>query len=107
MKCNNHATTTSDYPSIHPCPVQKGIVISHSIAAPIFVLKVGVLGTAVATITKVAMCSYVNKMLLIATMAEYKLEVSYNIPSIIMITRTTGMAISSSQTKVSTWPVQP
>ena len=52
--------------------------------------------------TKVAMCLYVNKMVLTTTMAKYKLEFSNNAPNIIIVTRYFGLPITSSQTKVST-----
>ena len=52
--------------------------------------------------TKVAICLYVNKMVLTATMAEYKLEVAHSAPNIIMVTRTIGLAVKPSQSKVAT-----
>ena len=45
---------------------------------------------------KVAMCSYVNKMVLAATMAEYKLEFTHSVLNIITFTRTIGLAIKPS-----------
>ena len=48
------------------------------------------------------MCLYVNKMVLTGTMAEYKLEVTHSAPNKIMVTRTSGLAIKSSQYKAST-----
>ena len=38
--------------------------------------------------SKVAICSYVNKILLNTTMAEYKLEFAYSIPNIIAVIKT-------------------
>ena len=42
------------------------------------------------------MCSYVNKMVLAATMAEYKLEFTHSVLNIITFTRTIGLAIKPS-----------
>ena len=46
--------------------------------------------------SKVGICFYVNKIVLTTTMAEYKLEVVYSVPSIIMVTRTIGLAVKPS-----------
>ena len=43
--------------------------------------------------TKVAICLYMNKMVLTAIIAEYKLEVAYSALSISMATRTIRLAI--------------
>ena len=50
--------------------------------------------------TKVAICLYVNKMVLTVTMAEHKLEVAHSVSLIIMVTRTIGPAVKPSQNKV-------
>ena len=51
---------------------------------------------------KVAICLYVNKMLLTTAMAEYELEVAYSAPSIIMVTSTIRLDVKFSQSKVTT-----
>ena len=62
------------------------------------------LGTAVAAVTKVTTKEtihlYVNKMVLTATMAEYKLGVVHSAPNTIMVTITIGLAGKPSQNKV-------
>ena len=52
--------------------------------------------------TKLSSCLYVNKMVLIATMAEYKLGVAHNALNTIMVTSTIGLAIKPSQSMVAT-----
>ena len=52
--------------------------------------------------TKVAICSYVNKIQLTSTIAEYKLVVAYNAPNTIIVTNTIGLPINPSKTKVDT-----
>ena len=52
--------------------------------------------------TKVAICLCINTMVLTATMAEYKLEVAYRAPSIIMVTKSIGLADKPIQSKVAT-----
>ena len=56
------------------------------------------LGTTVAAIikvtTKVDVCSYADKIVLTARMAEYKLEFAYSILSIIVVIRNIGLAIT-------------
>ena len=52
--------------------------------------------------TKVAIRLYVNRMVLTATMAEYKLGVAYSAPNTIMVTSTIGLAVKPSQNKVAT-----
>ena len=58
------------------------------------------LGTTVAAImrvtTKVAMCSYMYKIVLTATIAMYELEVAHSAPNTIMVTKTIGLAIKPS-----------
>ena len=56
--------------------------------------------------TKVAICLYVNKMVLTATMAVDKLEVSHRTLNIFMVTRTIGLAVKPSQIKVATQLVE-
>ena len=53
------------------------------------------------------MCSYVNKMVLTATIAEYKLKVVNSALNIIMVTRAIGLAIKPSHPKVATQSVKP
>ena len=53
------------------------------------------------------MCSYVKKMVLTATMAEYKLTVTHGAINIVTVTRIIGLAIKPSQTKVATCSVEP
>ena len=64
------------------------------------------LGTTIAAIikvtTKVAIRLYVNKMVLTATMAEYKLEVAHSAPNTIMVTNTAVLAIKPSLSMVAT-----
>ena len=55
--------------------------------------------------TKVAMYSYVNKMVLTAKMAECKLAIAYSALNIILVTRTIGK--EPNQTKVTTQSVEP
>ena len=68
------------------------------------------LGIAVANImkvtNKVAICSYVSKMVLTATMVEFELEVVHSTPNIIMVTRTFAMAAKPSQSKVAIQPLE-
>ena len=68
------------------------------------------MGTTVAAIMKVtikvAIHSYVNKMVLTATMAEYKWEVVHSTPNIITVTRIIGLAVKPSQIKVATQSVE-
>ena len=71
----------------------------------------GLLGISIAAFTKVsamvAMCLYINKNVLTATLAEYKLVVSKSALSIIMVIRTFGLASRPSQTRVAIWSVEP
>ena len=64
------------------------------------------LGTTVAAImkvtSKVAICLYINKMVLTATMAEYKLGVAHSAPITITVTSTIGLDVKPSQSKVAT-----
>ena len=64
----------------------------------------------IATITKVTtklvMYSYVNKMVLTATIADYKLEVAHSALNTIMVLGTIGLAIKPSQTKATTQSVE-
>ena len=46
--------------------------------------------------TKVAIYLYVNKMVLTATMAEYKLEVAHSALNIVTVTRTFVLAVKPS-----------
>ena len=55
--------------------------------------------------TKVAIYLYGNKMVLTATMSEYKLEVAHSAPHIFMVT-TIGLVVKPSQIKVTTLSVQ-
>ena len=68
------------------------------------------LGTTIATImkvtTKVVICPCIGKIVFTATMAEYKLEVAYSGPSIIMVAKMIGLAIKPSQIKVTTQSVE-
>ena len=68
------------------------------------------LGIAIAAIMKVppkvAVCLYVNKMVLTTTMAEYKLEVARSALNIITVTRTIGLAVKPSQSKVTTQSIE-
>ena len=57
--------------------------------------------------TKVVICLYVTKMMQTATIAEYKVEVALRILNNIIVTRTIGLAIKPSQTKVATKSVEP
>ena len=57
--------------------------------------------------TKVAMYSYVNKIVLKAIMAEYKLVVTHSVPNFFMFIGTIGLTIRPSQTKVIIWLVEP
>ena len=52
--------------------------------------------------TKVAIHLYMNKMVLTAIMAEHKLEVAYSALLITTATRTIGIAVKPSQSKVTT-----
>ena len=53
--------------------------------------------TAIVNITmKVVICLYAKKMVLSATMAEYKLEVAHSVPYIIMAARTIGLIVKCS-----------
>ena len=52
--------------------------------------------------TKVAIRLYVNKMVLTATMAEYKLEVAHSAQNPIVVTRVIGLAVKPNQIKVDT-----
>ena len=52
--------------------------------------------------SKVAICLYINKMVLTETLAEYKLGVAYSALNIIIVTRTIRLAVKSSQSKVVT-----
>ena len=69
------------------------------------------LGITVAAImkvnNKVAICLYVKKIVLTATMAKCKLKVAHSAPNIITVTRTIGLAIKPSQSKVATWSMEP
>ena len=69
------------------------------------------LGTTVSIIMKVtikvSICLYVNKMVSIATMAEYKLEIAYSAPNIVTVTRSIGLAVKTSQNKVTTQSIKP
>ena len=71
---------------------------------PLCHLKVGVLGTTVASVmmvtTKVAICLYVNKMMFTATMAEFKLEVAHSAPNTIMVTSTMGWLLNPAQIRL-------
>ena len=68
------------------------------------------LGTIFAAImkvaTKVAICLYVNKIVLTAKIAEYKLLVVYSAKNIVMVTRTIGLAVNPSQSKVTTQSIE-
>ena len=68
------------------------------------------LGTTIAAIMKVnfkvAICSYMKKIVLTATM-EYKFEVAHSVLNIIIVLRTIGLAIEYSPTKVITRSVEP
>ena len=55
---------------------------------------------------KVAICFYVNKMVLTATMAKYKLQVAPSIPNIIAVIRTTGLAVKPSQINITIQSVE-
>ena len=57
--------------------------------------------------TKVAIYSYVNKIVLTAKIAEHKLDFVHSILSTIIVTRTIGLAINPSQNKLATWSVEP
>ena len=50
--------------------------------------------------TKMAICLYVNRMVLTATMAEYKLGVAHSALNTIMVTSTIGLVVKPSQSKV-------
>ena len=69
------------------------------------------LGTSIAATTKVTtkvdMCSNGYKMVVTTTIAEYKLEFTHKIPNIIIVTKTIGLAIKPSQTKVTTRSMEP
>ena len=69
------------------------------------------LGTTIAATTKVTtkvdICSNGYKMVATTTIAECKLEFTHNIPNIIIVTKTIGLAIKPSQTKVTTRSVEP
>ena len=56
--------------------------------------------------TNMAMCLYMHKMVLPATIAEYKLEVTHSILNVIIII-IIGLAIKPSQSKLTTWSVKP
>ena len=64
----------------------------------------------IATIMKVIakgyIYPYVEKMVFIATMANYKMEVVYSGPSIITASKTIGLAVKPSQIKVATQSVE-
>ena len=57
--------------------------------------------------TKVAICLYVNKIMLISSIAEYKLEVAHSALNIIIIIRIIGVAVKPSQNKVATQSIEP
>ena len=52
--------------------------------------------------TKVTSYLYANKIVLTATIAEFKLEVAHSAPNTIMLTSTIRLAIKPSQSKVIT-----
>ena len=64
----------------------------------------GFLETTIAAVmkvtTKVAICLYINKMVLTAKMTEYKLEVTHSALNTITLTSTIGLAVKPSQNKV-------
>ena len=59
------------------------------------------LGTTVGAImkvtTKVAMCSYVNKIMLTAILAEYKLEVAHSTLNVITVKELLGWLLKSAK----------
>ena len=69
-----------------------------------------VLGIIIAVIlkvtTKVAICLYINKMVLTTTIAEYKLEVAYSAPFFFTVTWIIGLVVKPSQSKVATQAVE-
>ena len=55
---------------------------------------------------KEAICLYVNKMVLTATMAEYKLKVAHSALHVFTITRTIGLVVKPRQSKVTVQAVE-
>ena len=65
-----------------------------------------IISTIIKVTTKVAICSYVNKIVLTATIVKYKVEVAHSASNIIAVTKTIGLAVKPIQIKVTTQLVE-
>ena len=52
--------------------------------------------------TEIAICLYINRMVLTAKIAEYKLGVAHSAPNTITATSTIGLAVKPRQSKLAT-----